>query len=648
MHVSLVSYLQTTSNIFFIYNFPTSLYHFLQVSSSSKKDLSESSIQKSVYLGLSQVVSAETPITLPNNANTLSMERLEFPIPHTFDMSTVQSEITLTNQCSSPQEKEDKLLFPKHSEDPGLANPSSMTQDSVYQTAQDRVDDQIAVSSESSLTPQGSGSPQLDQLLSDLEEIKLKFKPEKLDLPLSESTEGSPEVDQMYKFEDLSPEDQCPSEHGSTIIVSVSSVIQLAGDNNCTNVAVTDPELVVVTPDISETSETSEPSTQGKDSLIVPTESFLIPESAQGFDKMMEPSLSASFPLDISQSNKCDEMFFPKVIAKSQSDIPEKHLCEEDLTTDIPQNQEVHEILKSASDSKSVAEEILTQSSVEPEDSSSLCPDLTSKTVIAARHFSFEQQMLFPFSGNPETFLDEDKPGISGHNSQESLTSLDYEHFASECTSVDHKAEISSSASDEEYSIPPGYAECVSTTNTYTRVPTGFAEVLHSGADSPTFEYSDPESYFDCRQAASDFSEAEPDEPETRTRSARDHLQDHPSHDRVLEQMNQRELLSSGSEDYEDTAVYEPLHNVHGETEELQHYSETSDEEEFSFCEASQPPPVSKVQAYDDTDKSLTRVRWGLINYPNLPAFPRPELNQILYLLQSGMTANPRGNLDGI
>lgn len=618
MHASFVSsfHHQKKSKILFIYNFSTSLYHFLQVSTtSSKPDLSESSKQKSVYLGLGHVSSTETP-SLANNSNTLFQKRLEFSIPRTFDIGATQSEITLTNKCSSPQDKDDKLVFPKHSEDPGLANPSSVIPDSVCQTAQDSPDEQIAVSSECPSTPQGSGSPQLDQLLSDPEEIKLRFKPEILDLPLSESSDGSPEVDQMYKFEDLSPEDQCPSEHNNTIVVSVSSVIQLAEDNNCTNVAVTepahfqtsfqdDPELVLVTPDMPKTSDTSAPSAQGRHNDS-PTESFLIPESPQGCDKVMEPSLDSSFPSDIFQSDKYDDNhtemfsleFFPRVIAKSQSGKAEKHLYEKDLTTDVTQNQEEHELIESSNDSKGVAEKISTQSCVEPEDSSLYLPDLT-ETVKVARHFSFEQLMPYPSSGNLETFLDEDRPRIRGHNSEESLTPVDYKH------SVEHKEEIISSTSDEDYGIPPGYAECLSTKNAYTHGTTGYAQVLYSGADSPTFEYSDPESYFDCKQAASDFSETEPDEPETRTRSVRDQFQD----PRVLEKMNQRVLLSSGSEDYEDaTFVYEPLYNINEETKELQQYSETSDEE-FTLCEASQPPPVYKVWAYDDTDKPLTRVR---------------------------------------
>ncbi|XP_070768375.1 ankyrin-2 [Enoplosus armatus] len=370
---------------------------------SSKTNLSESSKQKNVNLGRSQVFPNETP-SLAHVSNKLAPEKLELPIPSTFDLGKTQSEITLTNQTSSPQEKDEKLSFPKQSENC------------------DSPVDQTVMSSESTPTPPGSGSPQLDQLLADLEEMKLKFRPETLDAPLSESSDESPEDNQFYLF-DLSPEDRCPTED----------------------------------------------------------------------------------------------------------------------------------------------------------------------------------------SGNLETSSDEDRPRTSGQYSEESLTPVESECFACQPTLVKHKAEMTSSASDEEYSVPPGYADISSTTTTYTHMPSEYAEAVHSGANSPTFEYSDPEPYFDCIQAASDFSETELDEPETSTRLSGDQPQDHLSHLRVLEKMNQRVLLSSGSEDYEDAPfVHEPLHDVQEETEELLHYSEASDEE-FTLCEASQPPPVCEIGSYDDTDKYLIR-----------------------------------------
>ncbi|XP_038569434.1 uncharacterized protein LOC119899094 [Micropterus salmoides] len=602
----------------------------------SETDLSESSKQKNNNLGGSQVFPTETS-SLALDSNTLSTEKLELAIPSTFDLSKTQSEITLTNKRSSPQEKDEKLSLPKQSEHCDLAKQSSMTPEPHCQTAKDSPDDQI-----STPTPSGSGSPQLDQLLSDLEEMKLKFRPETLYLPLSESSDESPEDDQIHQFEDLSPEDQCPLEYSDSLRVSTSSGIQLAEDMNYTNVALTEPshcqtsiqdepEVVSVTTDLTQTSETSVPPSLGccNDSPGSPTESLSIPEFHQRCCEVMESTLNSKFPLDIFQTSKYDEnaaetfssVSFPKVVAKSQSDIPEEHLAnirEEDSTTDILQNQEK---LRSSNDSRGVTVEISTQSSqnqfpdlweatsvTQSEDlfSQSLS-DLTPETVRSARHFCFEELMAFPSPWNLETSSDEDRPRTSGQHSEQSLTPVDSECFASQPTSVKPKAEVTSSTSDEEYSIPPGYADISSTATIYIHMPPEYADVVNSGADSPTFEYSDPEAYFDCKQAASDFSETEPDEPESSTRLSGDQPHDQLSYPRVLERLNQKVLLSSGSEDYEDAPFVKPLHNVREENEELSQYSDAS--EEFTLCGASQPPPVCETGAYDDTDKYLARVR---------------------------------------
>ncbi|XP_040891162.1 ankyrin-2 [Toxotes jaculatrix] len=607
-----------------------------QVSTASfRTDLSESSEQKNVGLGQSQMP------PLANDSNTLSTEKLELPIPGAFDLSKTQSEITLTNQSSSSQEKDEKQSFPKQSEDSGSAKSSSETPDLLCQTAQGSLDDKIIMSSESTPTPPESRSPQLDQLLSELEEMKLKFRPETLDPPLSDSSDESSKVDQIYKFEDLSPEDQCATEDGD--IVSVFSVVQLAVDTDHTKVGVTEPaqfqtsiqdepELVSAAPDLTKTSETSVPSSLGKESPVSPTESLSIPESPQGICEATETSLNSNLPLDIFQSSKYVEnaavssVSFPKIAAKSQSEFPGENLvnlCEEESTTNILQSQEQCESTTPSNDSRRAREETSTQSikdqlphlwdvtsveGIQAEDfSSQSLSDLTPETVTSARHFSFKELIPYPSSGNFETSSDEDRPRTSGQYSEESLTPVDYDCFASQPTSIKPKAEVMSSTSDEEYSIPPGYAETSSTTTIYTHMPPGYAEMVHSGADSPTFEYSDPEPYFDCKQAASDFSENEPDEPESRTRSRGGQPQDHLSHSGVIEKVTRGVLLSSGSEDYEDAPfVQEPLHNIHEESEELIHYSETSDEE-FSLCEASQPPHVCEVRACGDTDNSLTR-----------------------------------------
>lgn len=525
--------------------------------------------------------------SLANESNTVSLEKLEFPVPSTFDVGETQSETTtLTNRRSSPQEQENT----------GLVEPSPLSPDPLCQADRD-IPDESAVSSP---TPQVCGSPQLNQLLSDLEEMKLRNRPETLNLPLSGSSDGSLDVNQMYTFEDFSPEDQTPSEHSSSMIISVSSAIHLDEDTAVAESArlqtPIQDEQGLGFPELSEPHEASPECSPGKheDSPIFPTESILISDSSLGFNpEVKEPSLRHSS--DIVQSSKHSEETFP------QSHIPETS-----LTQSIP-DQDPH---------------VWEETYVQHEDPS------------PAGRFSLEQPIPCPSTGNVGTFS-EDRPQMSGWNSEGSLTPEDEEYFACQPTLVKHKAEITSPCIDEEDSIPPEYSECLSTT---TRPP-----VLHGGTDSSAFEYSDPESYFDCKQAASDFSENESDVSKRRTRSGGDQPQDRLSQPTVLEKRNHRVLLSSGSEDYEDASLAcEPLHNVHEQTKELRHHSETSDEE-FILSEASQLPPAYKCWPNDDTDKSLTRVRRGLINHSNLQAFPTPELNPTLYLLQRGMTAKPHG-----
>uniref|UniRef100_A0A671XCM0 Ankyrin 2a, neuronal n=1 Tax=Sparus aurata TaxID=8175 RepID=A0A671XCM0_SPAAU len=440
--------------------------------------------------------------------------------------------------------------------------------------------------------------------------------PETHDTLLSESSDKSPEEDQIRKFVDFSPEDLYPTEDIDTKRASMSSVTQLTEDTNHTNVTGTVPAhfqtSIQVEPEIVLDSETSLGSCQ--DSNLSPTDSLSIFESSERLCEVMEPSLNSSFPLKAFQSSKytenATETYPPEsshgVATKGQSDIPEVHqvpnLFEEHSTTDILQSKEELESAISSIDSKGLTEEISTQSTqyqlpslreapsfeaTQSEDmSSQSLSDLTPETVTSARHFSFEELMPYPSSVNLETSSEEDRTRASGQHSEESLTPVDSECFASQPSSV--KAEMTSSTSDEEYSIPLGYEETCSPTTCHTDMPPEYSEVVNSGVNSPTFEYSDPEPYFDCKQAASDFSETESDEPEPSTRG------------RVLKKVNQRFLLSSGSEDYEDAPfVHEPLYNLREENEDS--------DEEFTLCEASQPPSLCELGAYDDTDKYLTR-----------------------------------------
>ncbi|XP_055364942.1 ankyrin-2 isoform X2 [Betta splendens] len=578
---------------------------------SSKTNLSEPSKQQSGVLGLSQVVPREIPSSA-DESNTGSMDKLESPLPFSFDVGEAQSESTLANQRESPQEQDNKLLFP------GLVEPSSPSPDPLRQTDRDVPDDPSAVSSEASPTPPASGSPQLDQLLSELEEMKLKFRPETLDLPLSGSSDGSSEGNEMYTFEDFTPEDQTPSEHSSSIIISVSSAVQLSEDSNSTNTAAIESDQLQ-TPNYDE-AELAEP-----DETCARSSPGGNKDSSLGFDQVKESSPSPTSHID--QAGKYAEYSNETF---SQSNVPEKKPPEEE-TSGIYHNEEEHELIKLCSDSKSMSDKSLPQSipdqipliwkeaHVKHEDSSSpSLPDVTPETVTTSRHFNLEQLMPHPSTGNAETFLEEAMPWISGQDSEGSLTSEDEDYFACQPSSVRHKTEIASSTFDEEDSVPPEYSECFSTCTT------AMPPVLNSGTDSSAFEYSDPESYFDCKQAASEFSETECDESKRGSRSAGDHL-----NQPVLEKRNQRVLLSSGSEDYEDASLAcEPLHSAHGHTKEVQRYSETS-HEEFTLSEASHPPPAYKCWPYDDTDKSLARA-------DEMPELPPQSVTEEKYKDENG------------
>ncbi|XP_053182481.1 ankyrin-2-like [Scomber japonicus] len=310
----------------------------------------------------------------------------------------------------------------------------------------------------------------------------------------------------------------------------------------------------------------------------------------------------------------------PRIIRRVESDRrPPPAVSEEDLSVasllDIPSWAEP----VGHTHSESMHGDLLEELEIPHE----LNPNLwTSEDVItqeSTSHDNLDEQVSAPSSKanlsestkqtnadleqrNSETFSVEDRLRTSTQ-SEQPLTPVEYEGFASQFTLAKSNTEMTTSSSDEEYSIPPGYAETSFTTTNYSHMPPEYAEVVRSNADSPTFQYSDSEPYFDCKQGASDFSETEPDEPETRSRSSRCQPQDNLSLTGKQEKVNRGVLSSSGSEDYEETFfVHEPLPNVYEESEELLDYSEASDEE-FTLCE----PPVCEMGACDDTKKSLTR-----------------------------------------
>ncbi|KAJ4944390.1 hypothetical protein JOQ06_012934, partial [Pogonophryne albipinna] len=107
-------------------------------------------------------------------------------------------------------------------------------------------------------------------------------------------------------------------------------------------------------------------------------------------------------------------------------------------------------------------------------------------------------------------------------------------------TPVQSKAETTSLTSDEEYSLPTGYPEAT----IYIHMPPAYEDVVNSCADSPPLDYSDPEPYFDCNQAGSDFSETE---HETSTSAKGDQPKDHYIHPRVLKKADEMPEFPSQS-----------------------------------------------------------------------------------------------------
>lgn len=615
------------SHIYLHLFFSTPLYHVLQVSPASfKTNLLPTSKQKQIHVAQSQI----SPTNVQDLV-TLSSEQLDFSIVAPFDLNETQPEATLIKQGSLPQEEHGKMSLPK-SENYSLPTPSSVTPESI-QTSHYSPDDQIINCSHS--TPEQprpeSGSPQFGQLESDLED-KLKFRPEALD-PL-----------QNPEFSDESSEDDDISKYEDTDTVKIN----MAEDTNHTNVAVTEPayfqtshkdELEIITSDL-QTSMPSSLSCCENNSHVYPTESLKDTESPQRVCIDIELSPNSSFPSDIFHSSNNDinaTQQFPPVSfleVDGKTEMPEEYpakVHEEESSADTLQSKELdtpvsshyssgvtgETILKCAQDQLLHFNEASLAEVTQTEDvSSQSVSDITPETVTSTRHFSFEQLMPNPSPGNLKSSLVEERPKSSGHDSEDFLTA-DPESCAS---SIKPKPGRTSSTSDEEYSIPPGYAEtCSTTTTSYCPVPSEYTEVVNNGVESPVFEYSDPEPYFDCKQAASDFSETELDECDPRVRSGVNQPYDHLSGSMVQEKVNQRALSSSGSENYEE--VHQPLFNAQKAKEELLHYSETSDEE-FTLCEASQPPAL--CEAYD---KYLTRVRSVLVNHNNLQAFPKAELN---------------------
>ncbi|XP_055080938.1 ankyrin-3 [Periophthalmus magnuspinnatus] len=208
--------------------------------------------------------------------------------------------------------------------------------------------------------------------------------------------------------------------------------------------------------------------------------------------------------------------------------------------------------------------------------------DIHASTVAApeaSRFFGFEEAL--PTLESPVKSKD------NLHHSEESVTPVE---ILEARTSLDSEQAIS--PSDDEYCIPPGYDEV---SNTFDDNP------AHTKAASPTFELSDTEPYFDCKQASSDLSETESEEADLKFQS-RQQSYNYPKKQGFFLQPL---LPSSGSEHYEDYSfTYQPLDHVQEENEE-------SSDEEFTLCEAPPKMSICETEARDidedDTSESISR-----------------------------------------
>ncbi|KAM9390986.1 uncharacterized protein ACWYII_034226, partial [Salvelinus alpinus] len=299
-----------------------------------------------------------------------------------------------------------------------------------------------------------------------------------------------------------------------------------------------------------------------------------------------------------------------------------------------------------------------------PQSLSDVTPQ-TPETVTVSRHFSFEELIPYQSPRYLNMLSEELKPNTSEQPSENPVTPVE-EGFSPPVTPVEVKShvfqpgpvdpmaemvstqpdpvepraemvsgqpgpvepraemvsaqpvpEVTASAHDEEFfmefSLPPEYAEASS--YIHKPKPPAYAEVIRGSTTMHLYEDSDPETYFDCKQGVSDFSETKPGEPKKRERSGVGRTQGQASHSGALGRKYQKPtalpvcspvhkhergvLLSSGSEDYEDA----PYDDIQEESEELTQ-SPGTHRDDSAFYQA--PQELPPLRAADDDD-SLDR-----------------------------------------
>lgn len=200
---------------------------------------------------------------------------------------------------------------------------------------------------------------------------------------------------------------------------------------------------------------------------------------------------------------------------------------------------------------------------------------------VSSRCFGFEKLLPTTF----EKPVNDDEPRAGSRYSKVLGTTMEVSETQ---TLLDYDQALS--PSENEYCIPPGYDEVS---------PIFGSTAVQPKAASPTFELSDTDAYYDCKQGASDLSETEFEETEAKL-----HQQ---SYNNPNKQKHfYKTLLPSERDNHEDSPfTYEDFYNVQEEN-----YEDSSDEE-FTLCEA--PPKMTFCEIAtrdsddDDTNKSMSR-----------------------------------------
>ncbi|XP_046900938.1 ankyrin-3 isoform X4 [Hypomesus transpacificus] len=620
------------------------------------KDLSESSEHEHVVLEHS--TTDEIPSMSLKLRNILPSEALELR-----DFSQEPSPLTVEGSRLSQE---------------GHRKPSKQSRDSSTSSSPSHtpvIPDLLSHMSQDSsdlgedLPTSESVSPKLDQLLSELEDIKSKFRPETL-LPIdplaSESSEDSPEILQPYiEFKDLSPEDDrqfCEGEKASIHLAETPTEAELLTLGDPSQSHVTEPQVFRITPDLIKTS--TEPTQVLADPVyfsdLSPLASMLthravncdisgssadttinsksdrIPESSEKCCEAQE--MCSEFNVQIQEfqtlrhdvpTGDASSDLWTDSAATDELTVPEhKHEVLEDEyikpvsveKSNIERCQVFNEVEDSTDEQSNVGSYNPTQKTQElsilrikspPETNQYQEPfpkpvSVTAEAVTDYRLFNLEELTPFSSPNCDNTSSKEVKVKVNSEGtSSDSTTPVDMDPPSTQTSSAKPGVQTLSTQDEDlsvELSVSPQYNETyASPSNQYKPKPPMYVDIVQGSMHK---EDSDTESYFDCKQAFSDFSENERDEPKKRSNLSQagsqpgrlcDQQRKHPK-GTVRFSLGRPEcgsLLSSGSEDFDD--VQEPPDEPSKVTQELSHTEE-------SFFEASQELPVGQTPFCDQED----------------------------------------------